>query len=131
MHRSSTARAHSLGTLFRAWPVWQTAEPQSQSNHLATWVTHLILLFVSLQITLGRCPGTQAQEPFDANPPHRPEPLAPPFPQQQPALMLPWPELPPVPLVPPGEPQCLPLPRLFVRQIVVTGNTVFSDEALA
>src|SRR5688572_29106948 len=107
------------------------AEVSLRGCHHTAWFTHLVLICVSLQLILCLSAGTQNQEPFGVNPPQRPEPLAPPFPQESPAPTLPRPELPPVPPVPPGESQRLPLPRLFVRQIEVTGNTVFSDADLA
>ena len=82
-------------------------------------------------MALEGCPCAQAQAPLGTDQPQRPGPVAPPFPQEPPAPTLPRPELPPIPPVPPGDPKRLPLPQLFVRQIKVIGNTVFSDQVLA
>jgi hemolysin activation/secretion protein len=131
MYRSSTERFQLQEALDRAGHVRQTKEPPPSGRRFAAWVAHIVLLGMSLHIALGWCPGAQAQAPFGADQPQRPEPMAPPFPQEQPSPTLPRPELPPVPPTPPGAPKHLPLPRLFVRQIEVVGNTVFSDEDLA
>src|SRR5918998_3555491 len=131
MYRSSAERSQPQEALDKTCHVRQTEAPPSLGRCFATWVTHVVLLWISLPIALGWYPGAQAQEPFGTDQPQRPGPVAPPFPQEQPAPTLPRPELPPVPPVPPGAPKRLPLPRLLVRQIEVVGNTVFSNETLA
>src|SRR5438093_1161621 len=54
-----------------------------------------------------------------------------PYPPEPPPPPLSRPTLPPVPPPAPEERDRLPVPRVFVRQILVTGNTVFSDAELA
>jgi hemolysin activation/secretion protein len=108
----------------------ETQEQVTQERSKVVWVTHVVLLWMSLHIALGGCPGAQAQESFGTDRPQHPGPVAPPFPQKQPGPTFPRPELPPVPPTPPGGSKRLPLPRLFVRQIKLIGNTVFSDKAV-
>jgi hemolysin activation/secretion protein len=72
-----------------------------------------------------------AQERLGVEPPQRPGPVEPTLPPEPPPPPLSLPTLPPVSPPAPEEGERLPVPRVFVRQILVTGNTVFSDEALA
>lgn len=90
-----------------------------------------VLLLLSLSIAV--CGGTpaRAQERLGIEPPSRPAPLEPSFPTPQEPPLLKRPELPPVPLPPPEERERLPMPRVLVRQIRVTGSTVFSEQELA
>src|SRR5437879_4727052 len=90
-----------------------------------------ILLLLSLSIAV--CGGTlaRAQERFGIEPPMRPGPVEPTFPTPQEPPLRPYPELPPVPLPPSEERERLPVPHVFVRQIRVTGSTVFSEQELA
>src|SRR4029453_4916190 len=90
-----------------------------------------ILLLLSLGIAV--CGGTLAwaQERLGVEPPRRPGPVEPSFPTPQEPPLLQRPELPPIPLPPPEEHERLPVPRVFVRQIRVTGSTVFSEQDLA
>ena len=72
----------------------------------------------------------QGQANLDAVPPTRPKPEEPKFRQepQQPPLRRP--ELPPVPPLSPEESERMPLQRFRLRQVNITGNTVFSEETL-
>ena len=72
-----------------------------------------------------------AQERLGVEPPQRPGPLEPTFPPPPAPPPLPRPTLPPVPPPPPEEREQLPVPQVFVRQIRITGTTVFSDAELA
>jgi hemolysin activation/secretion protein len=73
-----------------------------------------------------------AQERLGVEPPPRlPGPLEPSFPEERAPPVLQRPMLPPIPPPPPEERERLPVPRVFVRQITVTGNTIFSAEDLA
>jgi hemolysin activation/secretion protein len=73
----------------------------------------------------------QAQTNLDVVQPTRPQPEEPTFPKepQQPPLVRP--ELPPVPPLSPDESKRLPLRQFRLRQVIITGSTVFSEEALA
>src|SRR5262249_56312289 len=73
----------------------------------------------------------RAQERLGFEPPRRPGPVEPTFPTPQEPPLQPPPELPPIPIPPPEERERLPVPRVFVRQIRVTGSTVFSEQDLA
>jgi hemolysin activation/secretion protein len=90
-----------------------------------------VLLLLSLSIAV--CEGTlaRAQERLGIEPPSRPAPLEPSFPTPQEPPLLKRPELPAVPLPPPEERERLPMPRVFVRQMRVTGSTVFSEQDFA
>src|SRR5262245_21384609 len=90
-----------------------------------------LLLLISLSIAV--CGGTpaRAQERLGIEPPRCPGPVEPTFPAPQEPPLRPLPELPPVPLPPPEERERLPMRRVFVRQILVTGSTVFSEQDLA
>ena len=90
------------------------------------------LLWLNLSIMASWATKAPAQERLGVEPPPRlPSLLEPAFPEERPPPALPRPELPPLPPPPPGERERLPLPRVFVRQIKITGNTVFSEEDLA
>jgi len=90
----------------------------------------LLLLLISLGVM---CWDTtvQAQERLGIEPPRRLGPIEPSFPTPPPSPPLQRPVLPPVPPLSPEEQERLPVPRLFVRQINVTGNTIFSEADLA
>jgi hemolysin activation/secretion protein len=90
-----------------------------------------VLLLLSLSIAV--CGGTpaRAQERLGIEPPRRPGPVEPSFPTPQEPPLLQGPELPAVPLPPPEERERLPVPRVFVRQMRVTGSTVFSEQDFA
>jgi hypothetical protein len=85
-------------------------------------VTALFLISLLLPF-----PGAWAAVAIDptgrsAEPPQLPQDF-------RPAIPLPGTLLPPVPLTPKGEP--LPALRVFIRDIRITGSTVFSAEELA
>src|SRR5215471_1379966 len=90
-----------------------------------------LLLLISLSLAV--CGGTlaHAQARLGVEPPRRPELVEPTFPTPQEPPLQPYPELPPVPPPPPEERERLPVPQVFVRQIRVTGSTVFSEQDLA
>src|SRR5215471_13003116 len=90
-----------------------------------------LLLLISLSMAV--CGGTlaRAQERLGVEPPRRPGPAEPTFPTPQAPPLQPPPELPPVPIPPQEERERLPVPHVFVRQIRVTGSTVFSEQDLA
>src|SRR5262245_9010669 len=90
----------------------------------------LLLLLISLSV-LGWNTTVQAQERLGIEPPRRLGPIEPSFPTPPPSPPLQRPVLPPVPPLSPEEQERLPVPRVFVRQINVTGNTIFSEADLA
>lgn len=90
-----------------------------------------LLLCLPLGAIVHPCLLVQAQAQLGADPARRPEPLAPWWPSPAPSPPLPRPVLPPVPPVSPEEAARVSPSRIFVRQILVTGSTVFAPEALA
>jgi hemolysin activation/secretion protein len=97
-----------------------------------SWATIVALLWLNLSVIAGWATTAPAQERLGVEPPPRlPGPIEPSFPEEQPPPPLPRPTLPPLPPQPPEERERLPLPRVFIRQIKITGNTVFSEEDLA
>lgn len=90
-----------------------------------------MLLSMSLSILGAWGTPAAAQERLGVEPPQRPGPVEPTLPPAPPPPPLSPPTLPPVPPPAPEEPGRLPVPRVFVRQILVTGSTVFSEAELA
>jgi hemolysin activation/secretion protein len=95
------------------------------------WAPQVILLVTSLHVLACGAMQAWGQERLGVEPPPRlPELIEPFFPEEPGPPPLPRPMLPPIP--PPSEErEPLSGPRVFVRQITVTGSTVFSEEALA
>lgn len=89
-----------------------------------------LLLLISLGVMCWHI-KVPAQERLGVEPPRRLGPIEPSFPTPPPSPPLPRPVLPPVSPMSPEEQERLPVPRVFVRQINVTGNTVFSEADLA
>ena len=107
---------------------WIVATPRGRLTG-APQVTVVLIFWMSLGMILLTSIQTHGQANIDAVPPTRPEPEEPKFPKepQQPPLRRP--ELPPVPPLLPEE-ERLPLQQFRLRQVNITGNTVFSDETL-
>jgi len=89
------------------------------------------LIPVGLIIALMAGNSAFAQEPIPMEPSGQPGDKRPPLieakpPGPPPKLILPLPSPPP-----PQKPGALPFGRVFIRKIIVTGSTVFSDEELA
>jgi len=90
-------------------------------------------MLLSMSVSMLGAWGTHAaaQERLGVEPPQRPGPVEPTFPPEPPPPPLSRPTLPPVPPPSPEERGRLPVPQVFVRQILVMGNTVFSEAELA
>jgi hemolysin activation/secretion protein len=117
---------------WRVLPAWRRETPRLRPPHSLAWAAQLVgLCIVSLSVILSSGATVAAQERLGVEPPRRPGPVEPSFPTPPAPAPLLRPELPPVPPPPPEEQQRLPAPRVFVRQIRVTGNTVFSAEDVA
>lgn len=116
---------------WRACQHGRTDAPPARHPGTPSWTTRVMLLWVSLHILACWGTSVRAQERLGVEPPRRPGPVEPSFPPPPPPSPLPQPVLPPVPPPPPEEQERLPVPRVFVRQIKVTGSTVVSAEALA
>jgi hemolysin activation/secretion protein len=89
------------------------------------------LIPVGLMIAFMAGNSAFAQEPIPMEPSGQPGDKRPPLieakpPGPPPKLILPLPSPPP-----PQKPGALPFGRVFIRKIIVTGSTVFSDEELA
>lgn len=89
-----------------------------------------VLLFLGLSIAVWWGTPARAQERLGVEPPRRPGPVEPsfPVPHEPPSVLRPV--LPPIPPPSPEEQERLPGPRVLVRQIRITGNTVFSEHDL-
>ena len=98
-------------------------KPQRLTKHHAeAYWTNKVAVFW-LTILVMACLGTVAQtqeRPAGGTPS-----------QKQPPTHAPRQVLPPLPPSPPGASRQLPMARVFVREIRVTGNTAFSDAELA
>ena len=105
--------------------------PQGRHHHALVW--GLIGMLLSMSVSMLGAWGTHAaaQERLGVEPPQRPGPVEPTFPPEPPPPPLSRPTLPPVPPPSPEERGRLPVPQVFVRQILVMGNTVFSEAELA
>jgi hemolysin activation/secretion protein len=91
-----------------------------------------ILYLASLYVLTGLVTSAWAQERLGVEPPPRlPELGEPSFPEAPGPPPLPGPVLPPIPPPSLGEREPLSGPRVFARQIRVTGSTVFSEAELA
>ena len=75
--------------------------------------------------------NTQAQEALQLQPSSRPGERPPPITEEKPIEPPPELELPPPPPVKEEEIGKLPLEKVFVRKIIVTGNTVFSEDEIS
>jgi hemolysin activation/secretion protein len=89
-----------------------------------------ILLWLSVSALVQGSPHAVAQERLGVEPPQRPGPVEPTLPPAPAPPPLSRPTLPPVLPPAPEEGDRLPVPRVFVRQILVTGSTVFSEAEL-
>jgi hemolysin activation/secretion protein len=95
-----------------------------------SWPLRALLFAAGLSVLTGWAATAWAQARLGIEPPERPRLREPSFPENPDPPALPHPALPPVPLPPPQEHERLPVPRVFVRQITVTGSTVFSEQEL-
>lgn len=114
----------------RSQPVTLCTQP-GDVHASPVWGQRLARLGLSLALSVGVGRGALAQERLGVEPPRRPGPVEPAFPAPPDAPVLPRPALPPPPAPPAEGPESLTGPRLFVRQIEVTGSSVFSEAALA
>ena len=99
-------------------------------NHPCTRCV-IILLAATLTFGLIACDSAVAQEAQGLEPSGQPGDKRPPLIEKEPLGPPPSLEIPPPP--PPEEklPGKLPLARVYVRKVIVTGSTVFSEEDLA
>ena len=95
------------------------------------WVRGATLVCVGLLVTICTWTSAHAQGVLGVDPTGRSGDAPPPLPEQQPSRPSPGLTLPPIPPPPVRKPQQLPLARVFVREIKVTGSTVFSLAELA
>ena len=109
----------------------RTRPSQGRQHYALVW--RLLGMLLSLSVSILGAWGTPAaaQERFGVEPPQRPGPVEPSLPPEPPPPPLSRPTLPPVPPPAPEAPNQLPVPRVFVRQILVMGSTVFSETELA
>ena len=108
----------------------EAGEAGGEKGRQNTEIRHaLVCLLLVLLVCTGARGQAQDRPAFDPIP----RPRLPPLPQleDRPAPPPPRPILPPVPPPPAEERQPLPPIRVFVRDIQVTGSTVFSADALA
>lgn len=103
----------------------------NRPRHSPLSLIKVLILCISLTLTTIWPMRAQTQPPIDIVPPQRPMPVEPVFPPTSPPPVLRQPELPPIPPVSPEDTQRLPLPSFLLRQIKISGNTVFSQAALA
>src|SRR5712692_11054629 len=95
------------------------------------WARRGVPLYVGLVLTVFMHPAAWAQQSLSVDPTGRPGERRPPLLEEQPSRPPPQWVLPPPPLPPPGKSEHLPLPRVFVREIRLTGNTAISEQELA
>src|SRR5712691_3630593 len=105
--------------------------PLRRRHPYAVWGLLGILVWMSVSVSMDWGTHAVAQERLGGEPPQRPGPVAPTFPPAPLPPPLSRPTFPPVPPPSPEERDRLPVPRVFVRQILVTGNTVFAEAELA
>ena len=119
---------HWTWTAFR--PTRPTA-PRVRPHHHLVGGLLTILVWVSVSGMLSWGPHAAAQERLGVEPPRLPGPVEPTFPPPPAPPPLSHPTLPPIPPPLPEDRERLPVPQVFVRQIRVSGTTVFSDAELA
>jgi hemolysin activation/secretion protein len=90
-----------------------------------------VLLYVGLILTVLMHPAAWAQQSLRVDPTGRSGERRPPLLEEQPPRPPPPWVLPPPPLPPPEKSEHLPLPRAFVREIRLTGNTAISAQEVA
>jgi hemolysin activation/secretion protein len=101
---------------------WNTC--RVSNTFLSVWIDRLGLSLVLLMLFCVRAP---AQEQFGLFPPSRSQPEEPTLPKELPPAPLTRPQLPPIP--PPSHKA--PQAHLWLRQIRIEGNTVFSEQTLS
>src|SRR6266511_1960391 len=109
----------------------RTAAPPRRRQRAPWWTPRVFLLGASLSVLACGVVPAWAQERLGVEPPRRPGLGEPSFPEERVPPVLPRPVLPALPPPAPEEPARLSGPHVFVRQITVTGSTVFSEDALA
>ena len=102
-----------------------------QNLHDMSWALRWVVrCMVSLSIVPCWSGWTVAQERLGMEPPRQRGPVATSIRTPEAAPLLPRPELPPLPSVPSERVDQLPLPRVFVHEIRLMGNTVFPQDRL-
>lgn len=124
-------RAHGGRGSSMVFPHQRPHGPLQGPHRALVWGLVGLLAWISVSVLGDGDTPAAAQERFGVAPPQRPGPVEPSFPPAPGPPPLSRPTLPPVLPPAPEEGDRLPVPRVFVRQILITGNTVFSDAALA
>lgn len=125
------ARQGCIAALHAAAVGYRRSELQHlRCRHRPQWGRWIALFWINFSLLALWTASAYAQERLGVEPPRRPGPIEPAFPKQQPPPLR-RPVLPPIPPERPEGQEPGPGLRLLVRQIRITGNTVFSDRELA